>query len=276
MALTYEQKSSVRRHLDYPVAGLLKVSATGGSLASPFVGYRFFQAYGRLEFKMNNLNPDEEARLVGLAYGSVALIGPNPTPGDQISVTLSGGGIATAQTITATCPNFGQGQDGLAAFANALAAAAIANPVLQAAQIVTVTPFGTGPFNQNQLPLPEVAFTSPSTFQITNPQGTGVIVPQITSSGKLLNPSAQVDGTNTVYGYLNILDALEGAWAGASQNLDTQKAGPWQGRSNEIGQRLSLYKNWQIRLSRFLEIPLWEGRETGSRPTSYAGTSRFM
>ena len=132
--LTFAQKSNIRRHLDYPVAGLLSASAAGGSLASAFVGYRFLQTYGRLEWKLNNLNPDEEARLTGLAYGAVALVGPQPNPGDQIGITLSGGGLSTPQTITATMPTVPVGTDGRPQFILALAAAAAANTALQQAR----------------------------------------------------------------------------------------------------------------------------------------------
>ena len=271
--LTFAQKSSIRRHLDYPVAGLLSVSPAGGSLASAFAGYRFFQAYGRLEWKMNNLNPDEEARLVGRAYGAVALVGPQPQPGDTISVTLSGGNIASAQTLTATAGSVPTGTDARPPLLAALAGAASLNAVLTAAGIVAVTPFGTGPFNENQLPLPEVAFSSPVAFTLSGLTGTGGLGPQLTADGTMLQPSAAVDGTTTVYGYLAILDALESAYAGASQNLDTSAAGPWKARHSEIAQRLALYRNWQIHLSRFLDIPLWpadSGRQQG-----YTGSMRY-
>lgn len=272
--LTFAQKSSTRRHLDYPVAGLLSVSAAGGSLASAFVGYRFFQAYGRMEWKLNNLNPDEEARLVGLAYGAIALVGPQPNPGDTISVTLSGGNIASPQTLTATAGATPIGYDGRPTLLAALAGAASLNPVLTAAGVVALTPFGTGPFNQNQLPLPEIAFSSPVGFTLSGLTGSGGIGPQLTANGAMLPPTAQVDGQNTVWGYLNILDALESAFAGASQNLDTSAAGPWKARNSEIAQRLTLYRNWQIRLSKFLEIPLYPRDDSSRAP--YAGSMSYV
>ncbi len=271
--LTFAQKSSVRRHLDYPVVGLLQGSPAGGSLASAFNGYRFMQVSGRLEWKLNNLNPDEEARLTGLGYGAVALVGPNPTPGDTVSVTLSGGNLLAPVTITGTMPTFPVNTAALPYLGNALAAAAQLNSTLAAAGIICLTPYGTGPFNQNQLPLVEVAFTSPVAFTLSNPTGSGVIIPQLTANGAQLAPISQVDGLNTYYGYLQILDQLEAAWASTSQNLDTSAAGPWTAKSNEAAARLSLYKNWQIRLSRFLEIPLYTGRDSG--PSNYSGASRY-
>lgn len=272
--LTFAHKSSIRRHLDYPVAGLLQVSAAGGSLGSAFAGYRFFQAYGRLEWKMNNLNPDEEARLVGLAYGAVALVGPQPGVGDTISVVLSGGNIASPQTLTATAGAVPIGTDGRPTLLASLAGEASLNPVLTTAGVVALTPFGTGPFNQNQLPLPEVAFTSPVTFTVGGLAATGGLGPQLTANGAMLPPTAQLDGQTTIWGYLAILDGLESAYAGSSQNLDTSMAGPWKARNSEIAQRLTLYRNWQIRLSRFLEIPIYPSDD--SSRVSYAKQMQFV
>ena len=255
MALTLIQKSSVRRHLQYPVAGLVRLSPAGGTLASGSVGYRFTQAYGFLEYKMNNLNPDEEARVTGYAIASFILAGNQPNLGDTLSATFSGGNIASSQTVTTTAvaptANVDNRLTLLAAFANAVSA----NTVLQAAGIVAVAPYGTGAFSQNAVPVPEIAFTSPVAFTISA-SGTGQASPQITANGALLPPSASVDGVNTLYGYLPILDALEGAYAGASQNLDTIQADVWKGRSNELGQRMSLYRTWQNMLSEFLGTPI--------------------
>lgn len=55
MALTDAQKADVRRFAGYPVYG----SQVGSN-----AGYRYFQNYGTLEFRMNNLRPEEETVLV--------------------------------------------------------------------------------------------------------------------------------------------------------------------------------------------------------------------
>lgn len=52
MALTTAQKVDIRRHCGYPVFG---------GTPSSFQSYRFFQAYGTLEYRMSNLLPEEEA-----------------------------------------------------------------------------------------------------------------------------------------------------------------------------------------------------------------------
>lgn len=254
MALTMAEKSSCRRHLMYPVAGLIRVSPAGGTLASGAAGYRFTQAYGFLEYKMNNLNPDEEARVTGNAFAAVALLGNPPSPGDSVSVVLSGGPIASPQTLTAVFPG-DIGFDGRLWYAAQLAALCSMNTVLQAAGVIAVAPYGTGPFAASVIPVPEVAFTCPTSFSISS-SGSGGLAPQITATGGLLTPSTSLDGVVTIFGYLPILDGLENYHAQSSQNLDTKEAGPWKSRGNEIGLRTSLYRMWQQKFSDFLGTPL--------------------
>jgi hypothetical protein len=52
MSFSDQEKTDIRRFCGYPVFG---------QGPNQFVGYRFFQAYGNLEYKMNNLLPSEEA-----------------------------------------------------------------------------------------------------------------------------------------------------------------------------------------------------------------------
>ena len=51
MALTAQEKVDIRRYCGFPVYGGQPVQA---------FGYRFFQWYGTLEFRMNNMQPEEE------------------------------------------------------------------------------------------------------------------------------------------------------------------------------------------------------------------------
>ena len=53
---TDAQRTDVRRFCGYPAYG---VGATG------FQGWRFFQAYGLLEYRLSNLAPAEEAVVLG-------------------------------------------------------------------------------------------------------------------------------------------------------------------------------------------------------------------
>ncbi|GAB0115323.1 hypothetical protein [Acidisoma sp. C75] len=52
MAFTDSEKTDVRRFCGYPAYG---------AGASGFQGWRFFQAYGLLEYRLNNLSPAEES-----------------------------------------------------------------------------------------------------------------------------------------------------------------------------------------------------------------------
>lgn len=55
MAFTDAQKVDIRRHCGFPVYG----SQVGSN-----AGYRYFQSYGTLEFRMSNLTAAEEAVVV--------------------------------------------------------------------------------------------------------------------------------------------------------------------------------------------------------------------
>lgn len=264
MPLTVSEKMQVRRHLRYPVAGNIAVSPAGGTLAQGFTGYRFFQGYGALEYKMNNLQPVEEAAILGSFYGAAALVG-QPNGGDQVSVTLSGGGLVSPVTVTATAPaNPLPLPNGALNLAATLAAGINSNPLLNAAKFVSLAPYGTGPFASNAVPIPELSVTAPAQFAIVG-AGTGVIVPQITADGTRLQPSASLDGGCVwLWGYLAILNGLESAYAGTSDNLDTAKADVWTARASEAAQRRSLYENWRQMFGDFLGVALYEN--AGQRP----------
>jgi len=52
MAFTTAEKVDIRRHCGYPMYG---------GTPSSFQSYRFFTAYGTLEYRMNNMLAEEEA-----------------------------------------------------------------------------------------------------------------------------------------------------------------------------------------------------------------------
>lgn len=256
--LTELQKSKIRRHLKYPVAGLYRTSPAGGTLGQGAVGYRFFEAYGFLEYKMNNLQPVEEAQITGLAYGGVALVGPQPNVGDSITVTITLGN-GTVVNLTATTPAQSPpgNTDMRLVLCNAIAAASALSPVLQAAGMVSLSPYGTGPFSQNAVAVPEVSFSAAAPFAISGTAaGTSGLTPQITAPGTFIDPSTSLDGSTTIWGFVPILDGLLNAYGTSSQNLDTIQADVWRGRGNEAGSRRSLYENWVQMLSDFMAVPI--------------------
>lgn len=270
MPLTLQQKSDCRRHLGYPVIGLSVVSPAGGSFGKgTAASYRFFQAYGFLEFRLNNLDTPEEARLLGGYYSNVTVLGPTPNIGDTLAATFTGSFtgsprtitvIVTAGMITPTPPNpqYVNNNSGLGIIM-ALAQQVIQDPVLAAAGIYGLAPYGTGQFANSVIPLPEVSFNGPAPYTLTVVT-TGMVAAQVMMNGQNQLPPFMptLPGLTTapIYGYLPILDYLESAWASTTQNLDTAKADVWTARQSELAQRQSQYVIWQKRLSNFLGIPM--------------------
>jgi len=279
MALMLSQKSNVRRHLRYPLGGLAHFSTVGGTLADGTASYRYYQPFSFLEWRMNNLAPDEEARLTGNAYAALSFVGPSPDIGSTYTVTFSGGLLTAPATITATInasdipPNPTQlansylGSNNGLVVAGLLAQAANLNTQLRAAQIQAVAPFGTGAFSYSVVPIPEIGFTSPQPFTILV-DWTGNLAPSITADGTQLHPMMfQTDGVTSVWGYLNILNYLETEYGTASRDLSTSKADVWKARPTELAERFSLYSTWQNRLAEFIDVPINPNARTNLRST---------
>ena len=173
--------------------------------------------------------------------------------------------------MTATAGAQNATLDGRLAVIAAMAAAINLNTALQAVGVYAIAPYGIGPFALNLVPLAELGIVASSDFTIMA-SGTGLIAPGITATGAQLPPSTSLDGVTTIFGYLNILDGLDGAHASASQNLDTSKADVWTARNSEIAQRQALYRHWQMRLSDFVGIPINPSRRNRY---SAAGALRY-
>ena|ERR1700749_1410805 len=58
--LTEQQKIDVRRHIGYPVYG------NGVGASPPTFGYRYYSWYLILEYRLNNLDPEEETTLINV------------------------------------------------------------------------------------------------------------------------------------------------------------------------------------------------------------------
>lgn len=262
--LSIPQKSAVRMHLGYPVAGLYQTSPAGGTLASGAIGYRWTQAYGFLEYKLINLNPDEEARITGNAVGDVAIVGP-VSVGDTYTVTISGGGLSSpvALTLTAESADVQQPNPALV-LVKKLAALGSANTTLNQAGFFALAPYGTGPFSENAYPYPEMGFQAPNAFTLTVGNGVGNTSAAVTTTtGTPLSPYAYLGETNPdtkVYGFLPILDWLMGETAGATRDLSITKAGPFFARPDEVRERIRLYNYWRYLLARDLDQELWDAR----------------
>lgn len=336
------QKSNLRRHLGYPVSGLYRTSINGQTVADGANGNRYFTAYGALEWRMNNLMPDEEARLVGAAYAAVAITG-NPQTGDTLELAFTGGGLGAlndptklsgvvdvaAGASTKDIPFLGNPPYSFVAMPNwnttvsvddqrangatvgfgspapagakiywvmntftasdpgvsvvllvtmptsdpdinvnqlrmtqAIVLAVLANNLMVPAKFYVVSPYGMGPYAGRIYPNPITALTNPLPFTMNITNQVTRVGAQLQAGGDLLSPQVVLnEGTPqqaSVHGYLNILDLLEGAQAGSTENLDTAKADVWTARPDEIRQRLALYEQWRGKTAMFMGTPLGE------------------
>jgi hypothetical protein len=217
---------------------------------------------------MTNLAPSEEARLMGLAYGAVIL---NAVPqqafqdintslsvpaGTVGTITLSGGPLASPVAITVTVPAGGYTP---LQYVAAFAAAAALNTTLTSAGFFAVAPYGSGPFAENTMPLPEVAFVNAQAFTIIA-ASTNVGL-SVTATGILPAPSVTVRDpiTNAVTpynGYVPIINMLESQYLSATQNQDTREADVWKWNPQEVRDRFKLYQLWQRQMALYLGLPL--------------------
>jgi len=288
MPLTLQQKGDLRRHLGYPLIGLPRISQAGGTLAAgTAASYRYFQTYGMLEFRMNNLQAVEEATLTGGYYSSVSVIGPTPNVGDTVVATFTGAFtgspvvltvVVTSQMIIPNPPDpvYVNSNAGLGVVAN-LSQQVLQNATLVVAGFSGFSPYGTGPFNyQNiSIPLPECTFTAPIPYTLTVTT-TGVVAAQVVMNGQQQIPPYLpiMPGitTTTTYGFIPILDFLEASYGGTTQNLDTISASVWTARHTELAERMSLYLVWREKLAAFLDIPVNPVARAGNlRKFGFAG-----
>lgn len=274
MPLSMSEKSSITRHLRYPVLGMQTTNTSGGSLAvGTAISYRYTQVYGMLAWRMANLAANEECRITGRAYGALSFIGPTPNIGDTSVITISGGGlaspvqltlVATAGLINAAAPqgiqaalaaqyfnaNIGLGLAAQVAFLVAT------NPALVAAGFVSNAPYGTGPYSQTVIPVPEVNITGPASFSISVVNN-GLMAVQVIASGELLPPTMSPNQlSQPLYGFLPILDFLESQYANSTNILQIDTADVFKARKTVLAESFSLYQTWCMRLGEFLDVPL--------------------
>ena len=253
--LTQSQKSDIRRHLGYPTLQLSRQSNGMGSLgmASDYMNY---QSFVPIDQKLDNLPAEAEARLTGDVYGTIALMGLPPEAGDQIDLDIVCDDLTPVlnESIQVVAVE-GDTQQSLI---QKLAIAVLQNSTLATNKFVAFAADVPSETMGGRAPLAEVAIRAPLPFTM-GLSPTGNIGAAITHEAINLEPTATVGALNGLplvkYGYLQILGYLEGAHAGATQNLDTIKADVWTGRMDEVAQRKRLYEEWVQNLSGFLGIP---------------------
>lgn len=263
MTLWLWEQASVVRHLGYPVQGLNQNAPAGGSLAYGNAGYRFFESYGPLLYRLTQLAPNEESRLTGAAYGAVGFTGLDPVPGDQVSITISGGNIPGTLTKSVTVPSFAPGLPpwSLLTVSANLASQFASDPAFNSAGFIAIADYGAGPYTQAARPNPMVSFRSPmgvNNFALSV-GSTGLTSGQIVAPPNPLSPFISFRRTgqnNCIFGFLPILDYLEGAYGGATIDLGIMQANNVTMRMDELEQRDNLYEKYRQKLSAWLKIPL--------------------
>jgi len=266
--LNEAQKVHVRRHLGYPVIGNPLVSPSGGhTLGSGFIGYRYFQAYGLLEYRLNWLQPIEEAILTGLTYGAVTIstpvLGRTFSAGLDVAITVQTGASYTASVTS-------EDGDDIYSIGVKLANAFLGHTEFVRDGFFSASPLTTGTFSEAAKPpsivqpFPGVQITGQEEFTLTVSPNPPIYLTPHPGSGAFQSPRATI-GDVEHRGFIPILDALQGAIASSSDNLDTEKADVWTARKDEVQVRNFLYNTWRRELSEFLAVPLWEEGGSGGR-----------
>src|SRR6185437_10778974 len=173
--LLEQDKSDIRRYLGYSAIGLWRQSPVGGSLAPVNTGFRFFNSYGQLEYKMNNLQPNEEARATGYSYGAIGFVQGNPVSivnnpsvGSTMTITITSTLLNAPVVLNYTV----QPNDTFLTICGQLALLAAQNGNFTSAGFLAINDFGTGPYGQpndaSQLvTFPIVSFMAPSKTTFT-------------------------------------------------------------------------------------------------------------
>ena len=218
---------------------------------------------------MNNLQPNEEARLTGKPYGAIGFSQGNPVmslipvfPGSTFTVSIASA-ILSASPVTETYTVVDG--DTFLTICGKVANQFAQNGVFSSAGMIAVNDFGSGPNGQpnnaSQLvTFPIVSFMAPfpgQAFTITV-TGSGQTIPQIVQQGIPLNPSLTSNLTyppTVVWGYLPICNYLEDQMVGSvSDNLAVYKGNNATLRVSEMKDRQKLFKMYCNRMAVYLGI----------------------
>lgn len=250
--LSQRYRIAVRRHLGVPFAG----TAQAGRL----FGWRFSIKVEDLEWKMSNLQPNEEQLLTGFAVASWQILGFQ-TVGNVLTATVLDA-AGTLHTVNYTVqlsdlnppPDIINPPNATASYGVALSLAAAINAQLNALG------FKASASSPNDVPAPpfqspgfaEVTLSGPSsalfTIGASATGGTDFIV------GEQCYPSPITQTINNVqlFGYVPVLDALQNRVSSADLTLWIQTVDVVTFRKDEVRQRIGLYRVLCEMLSRDL------------------------
>ena len=265
MPLTAIQKSQIRRHLKYENVGFAASSPQGGGgTLGTNESYQATSYYGKLEIKMNSLQPCDEATLVGKAYASFNILGFPPNQGDEAILTFanlagaSGPLPSSPYSITVACNEESAGDQGL--FALQIALAISKDTTLASTGFQALAPYGPGSEVLN--PMTEIGITNQQTFSLASSVSGGAAFScGVMDNGNVLpDPAVQVGSSAgipiIVNGYLPLLNYLYGAIGTATTRQGTLQADVFKARQDEVPARKKLYEFYQHDLASFLAVPL--------------------
>lgn len=248
-----------------PVAG---ISAPGAML-----GWRYNQEVGLLEFRLNNLQPHEEAQITGLPIATVAVNG-NTTVGDVVTITLNVGGQTANATYTV------QSSDIAPNNYQTYTQGTLTNVATKLANAVTglglglIGAVGPAPINENYpygiAPNAQVIIyqTVQTAFTVTT-STTGNTHLVVAEQGTFIGPQITFNDDNvTCYGYLAICEYLQSKMAQTSDNLSLSQADVMKFRQDEHAARKALWMDYRKQLAQFLGVKLnalklFKGANTG-------------
>lgn len=245
-------RSDARRHLGGMVAP--RPSAVNG-LGTGF-GLKVSHS---IEIALNNLRPIDEARVSGEFVGSVGVSGVEPHQADEISISIFSETINPSRDITIAAVL----GDSRVSLLRRLEGAVNADPVLRGSGVraLVCLPLGV---SEADAPFAELVIYSASDYSL-DASGTGVIAPFVSLVPDRVDPIVDLGNGVKLYGYVPILNYLEGAIGGVSANLDTRSADVWQGNPREFENRKQLYNYWADRFADFLGLERKRNRAPQNR-----------
>lgn len=241
----------VIRHLGYPARAVNR-SATGSP--DQVRNYVINTTLYQLQDRLAEMDAADEAKLTGACVGVITLTGQDPNVGNTVSVTISGSpDFSDSQTLVITAVEGNKKLD----VASKLIAELCGNQTLVGAGFIPGGAYqGSSVLNPNFNPSFILRAQNPFTLSATS---SGLTTAFVSLQGARVYPYAQLPSNTggsqgTTYGYIQILNALEGNIAGVGVNADVAKAGEYV-RGRELKERSLLQEIWKNKLSSFLGVP---------------------
>lgn len=238
-------KIRIRTHLGVPVQG---INVSGAAL-----GYRFFEGsqVGLLEFRMNNLQPYEEATVTGFPIASISVAGRMVT-GDAATITVNGTPITYTVLLADQAPVLTSTQTNVAASM----AVAITNTVsgVTAAANPPITNVAQGIFPSYATLI--VRSLTSSALTVAASSTSSVAVHVVQQGAPIPMAYANQDTGTTYYGYVPILDYLQSQTLQADSFAAFDKADVVTFTRSELGKRVQLYDYWRQMLADYFGVPI--------------------